>query len=126
MGVIREWFERVQLSVGDACVTAEMVEKAMRLAYTWKDCFVTTMNELRQSDLVEHTIQIEPGAVPFRLRQPKYTPAERAFAARIFSQMEIAMLISVGISAWGAHSRFPLKKSGEPRATNQVIRVGYD
>ena len=83
IGVIREWFEKVQLSAGDACITSEMEEKAMRLAYTWKDYFVMTMNELRQSDLVEHTIQLEPGAVPYRLRQPKYTPAERAFAARI-------------------------------------------
>ncbi|KAI0392083.1 hypothetical protein F5Y17DRAFT_460223 [Xylariaceae sp. FL0594] len=54
----------------------------------YQDCFVTCPNDLRTTDLVEHEIVIKEGFKPFRLRQPYYSPVERAFAQRIFPQMK--------------------------------------
>ncbi|RYC63902.1 hypothetical protein CHU98_g2314 [Xylaria longipes] len=121
MATIDEWIRSVQIKMGDGCKNEQEVEMAKRLAYTWKDCFVTTLNELRVTDLVQHDIVMEPGFRPFRLRQPSYNPVEREFAHRIFPQMEAAGLLVRGISPYGAHSRFPHKSSGELRVGDHVV-----
>lgn len=120
---IRNWFEQIGIDKGNACVTQEQADLAMRLAYTWRDCFVTSLNGIKCTDLVQHDIVIEEGAVPYRLRQPRYTPKEREFAIRIFPQMELADLIEMGIAEWGAHTRFPPKKSGDLRVAQDYRPV---
>lgn len=34
------------IDIESACVTPEQTDRAMRLAYTWRDCFVTSLNEI--------------------------------------------------------------------------------
>ncbi|KAI2618096.1 hypothetical protein GGR54DRAFT_606028 [Hypoxylon sp. NC1633] len=113
--IIDEWFDRSGLRSGDAVQTLEQQNKAKCLCYTWKDCFVMTLNDLWATDLVEHTIDVEEGSIPFRLKQPFYSADERKFASRLFPQMESAGLIYPGISPWGAYAQFPIKKSGDRR-----------
>ncbi len=46
------------------------------------------MEDIVATDLVEHRVVLTPGAKPYRLRQPKYTLAERKFARQIFPRLE--------------------------------------
>lgn len=88
----------------------ERIRAAKRLAYTWKDCFVRSVRDIKTTNLFKHSIDLEPNARPFRGTLPKYTQAEREFTDQIFPEIEDAGIIMRGSSPCGARKRFPPKK----------------
>ncbi|KAI1457732.1 hypothetical protein F4805DRAFT_427133 [Annulohypoxylon moriforme] len=42
------------------------------------------LEDIQATDLIEHSIMVDPNIKPHRLRQPRYTPDERNFANRVF------------------------------------------
>lgn len=82
------------------------------MLYTWKDVFAENLREIRPTDLIEHTIDLKPGATPVKGRVPLYTPWERKFAAKIFPELEQAGIIRRMSSEWGARTKFLPKKKG--------------
>jgi len=64
-------------------MTPEQIFQAKRLCYTWRDCFATSIKEIKATDLIEHSIDLESDAKPVRGTLPKYTPQEREFANKI-------------------------------------------
>lgn len=121
--LIDEWFEKSGIDAGLKCESEEQLKMARRLAYTWKDCFAFSLQDVRVTDLVEHSIELEQGAKPFRLRQPRYTPDEVAFASRLLPRMEAAEFCGPGVSEWAAHTRYPPKKNGSRRFVCNYIPV---
>ena len=93
----------------------------MRLAYTWRDCFAKTVRDIKATDLIEHSIDLEPHARPIKGTLPKYTPQEREFANRIFPELEDAGIIVRRSSPWGARTKFPPKKKG-----SELLRVVHN
>lgn len=112
---IERWFEMSGIDPGRKCMTDGQLDKAKRLAYTWKDVFAFGLRDVRLTDLVTHSIELEPGSRPFRMRQPKYSQDEVAFAQRLHPAMEAAGFIVPGMSEWGAYTRYPPKKNGDHR-----------
>lgn len=49
----------IGVDAGSACVTPEQIYRAMRLAYTWRDCFVTSLNEIGEASRIVRHSQIE-------------------------------------------------------------------
>lgn len=113
--VVDRWFEESGIDAG-AMATSECNRNlAKRLAYTWKDAFAFKMTDIVATDLITHCIDVEPGSRPFRMRQPRYTEDEIAFASRLHPRMEEAGWIVPGYSKWGAYSQYPPKKSPSDR-----------
>lgn len=112
--VIAEWFEKSQIHLGVQADTPEKRLEAKRLFYTWRDCFAENIRDIRATDLIEHSIDLKPGAHPVRGKIPRYNAAERAFANEIFPLMEDAGVIVRRSSEWGAGTKFPPKKKGSP------------
>jgi len=106
------WVESSKITVGSIADTAERREYAKRILFTWKDCFITKLSELRATDLIEHTIVIQGDPTPPKTRLGKYTPLEIAFADKMFPSMIEAGILSPGISEWGARTQFVPKKPG--------------
>ena len=112
---VRQWFESSGITIGPIAATDQQREAAQRLFYTWKDCFAVTMRDVKPTDLIHHSIDLIPNAIPVYHKIGKYTPAERAFAATIFPEMEEAGIIVRAASDWGARTRFPPKKKGSDK-----------
>lgn len=70
------------------------------------------MSDVKATDLIEHSIELEPNVKPIRGTIPKYTPQEREFANRIFPELEDAGIIARRSSPSGVRTRFPPKKKG--------------
>ena len=66
MEEVNVWFESSAVTIGPKADTPERVEKARRLVYTFKDCFATTIGEIKATDLLEHSIDLEDGAKPVK------------------------------------------------------------
>ena len=112
MDEINVWFEASGITIGPKADTPERIERARRLVYTYKDCFATTIREIKATDLIEHSIDLEEGARPVKGTLPKYTQEEREFANQIFPELEDAGIIIRCSSEWGARTKFPSKKKG--------------
>lgn len=111
-GLIDQWFDESEITVGPVADTLERRDLVKRLLYTWKDCFAKTMRDIHPTDLIHHSIDLTPDAKPVYQSIKRYTPKERAFAAKIFPEMEAAGIITRAASDWGARSQFPPKKKG--------------
>lgn len=61
---------------------------AKRLFFTWRNCFAKNIRDIQAIDLIEHSINLRPGAHPVREKLLYYTAVERAFANEIFSLIE--------------------------------------
>ncbi|KAI9831097.1 MAG: hypothetical protein M1826_003995 [Phylliscum demangeonii] len=61
--------------------------------YPRKDCFVTSMREVKSTDLIEHCINLEPYARPVYAKQMRYTRKENEYSSQVFPQMEEAGII---------------------------------
>jgi len=109
--LIDDWFSKSSITLGDMLSPTQR-EQASRLLYTWRDAFATGMEEVSPTDLIEHAIDLFPGAVPVIGKRHKYSKKERDFAAQIFPQMEEAGIIYRGVSPWGAVTLFPPRKKG--------------
>lgn len=66
------------------------------------------------TDLIEHSVDLKPGAYPVREKVPRYTAAERAFANEIFSLMEDGGVTVRRSSERGAKTKFPSNKKRSP------------
>ena len=86
--------------------------------YTWRDCFATSLRDVKATDLIEYSIDLEREAQPIRGTLPKYTVQEREFANKIFPELEDAGIIARRSSPWGARTKFPPKKKG-----SELLRV---
>lgn len=123
--MVDDWFNKSGITIGPMADTPERQALVRRLCYTWHDCFVESLNDIRSTDLVEHSIVVDESIKPFRLKQPRYTPDERKFANRVYPQMERVGLIYPGLDKWGAYSQFPLKKNGDRRIVQNYRPVNF-
>jgi len=89
---ITEWYQSTALRLGRG-LTPSQQAKAKRMLYTWRDVFETDLLRIRQTDLVEHAIILEPGAKAYCARIPLYTEEEIAFCKRLLPKMKEAGLI---------------------------------
>jgi len=110
--VINEWFELSKITIGPKADTPARIEETKRLLYTWRECFAESVRDIKATDIIEHSIDLEPNAKPVKGTLPKYTAQEREFANTIFPAMEDAGIIVRRSSAWGARTKFPPKKKG--------------
>lgn len=81
------------------------------------------MRDIHPTDLIHHSIDLTPDAKPVYQSIKRYTPKERAFAAKIFPEMEAAEIITRAASDWGARSQFPPKYSINPKALRNQLRL---
>ena len=105
-----DWFNESEIPVGPVADTLERMNLAGRLLYAWRDCFAKTMRDIKPTDLIHHSIDLASHAKPVYQTIKRCTPKERAFAAKIFPEMESAGIITRAASDWGARSQFPPKK----------------
>lgn len=70
------------------------------------------MLDIKPFVLIHHSIDLTADAKSVYQPIKRYTPKERAFAAKIFPEMEAAEFIMRAASDWGARSQFPPKKEG--------------
>ena len=56
LGVIEAWFSISELTIGELAHTPEKLGRAKCSLYTWKNCFATSIRNIKQTDLIEHTI----------------------------------------------------------------------
>lgn len=119
--IIDEWFNKSGIAIGRYADTAERVVMAKRLAYTYRDCFATTIRDVKATDIIEHSIDLISEAKPVRGTLPKYTPTEREFANKIFPDLEDAGVIARRSSLWGARTKLPPKKKG-----SHLLRVVHN
>ena len=84
--------------------------RSKRLLYTWQKCFAKTLQDVKSTDLIKHSINLKPNACPSYSKIPRYTKKKRQFCNRIFPKIEKAGIIIRASSNWGCQSRFFLKK----------------
>lgn len=109
---IDAWFSQSEITIGAIANSQELIDAAKRLMYTWRDCFVKSMREVKPTDLIEHSIDLTCDAKPVYASIKRYTPKEKEFAAKVFPEMEEAGIIMRAASDWGARTQFPPKKKG--------------
>ena len=44
--------------------------------YTWRECFPTSVKDVKRTDIIEHSIDMEPHGYSVMGALPKYTPQE--------------------------------------------------
>lgn len=110
--VVNEWFELSRITIGAKADTPARIDKIKRLLYTWKECFAESIRDIKATDIIEHSIDLESDARPVKGTLPKYTAQERDFVNTIFPAMEDAGIIVRRSSPWGARTKFPPKKKG--------------
>ncbi|KAI9789411.1 MAG: hypothetical protein M1816_006071 [Peltula sp. TS41687] len=59
---VHEWFEASAIDLGAIVETEHQRERAERLFYTWRGCFVNHMRDVKATDLIEHAIDILPNS----------------------------------------------------------------
>ncbi|KAF5855627.1 hypothetical protein ETB97_008862 [Aspergillus alliaceus] len=103
--IVDEWFNGSNITIGPAADTEERVRQAKRLFYMWKDCFARTCHDIKATDMVEHPIDLMPGATPSKSKCPRYTHHEREFANKILPEMEEAGVIGRMATDRGARTK---------------------
>ena len=82
------------------------------MLYIWQECFAKTLRDIKPTNLIEHSIDLEPNARPSYSKIPCYTEKERQFCDRIFPEIKEAGIMTRASSDWRCRSRFPPKKNG--------------
>ena len=113
--VCDEWVRLKGVSIYEG-LSPEKKQVANRLVYTWRDVFESDLLKIRTTDLIEHAIDLKPGAEPARAKTPLYTEAELRFANKLIPKMEQSGLILRCDSIWVARTKFPPKPN---RPANQ-------
>lgn len=85
--IINDWFNQTELTIGDMADTPQRRDAVKRLLYTWRDCFVRSVRDIKATDLIEHSIDLAPGAKPVKAKMKRYSQREREFAAKAFPDM---------------------------------------
>jgi len=122
---VESWFSSTALRLGKN-LDKRQPAKAKRLLYTWRDVFETDLLRIRKTDLSEHAIVLNTGAVPYRGRIRLYTEEEIAFCRRLLSKMEEAGLIFRCDSEWGARTKFPLKLRADTLPQDSRLRMVHN
>ncbi len=91
------------------------------MLYTQKDCFTTTVREIKITDLIEYSINLLPNIKLVKSTLLRYTAEEREFTNYIFPKLKDARIIIRRSSPQGHRTKFPLKKKGSP-----LLRVVYN
>lgn len=91
------------------------------MLYTQKDCFTTTVREIKTTDLIEYSIDLLPNIKLVKSTLLRYTVEEREFANRIFPKLKDTRIIIRRSSPQGYRTKFPPKKKGSP-----LLRVVYN
>lgn len=82
--MVDDWFNKSGITIGLMADTPERQALVKRLCYTWHDCFVESLNDIRSTDLVEHFIVVDESVKPFRLKQFRYTFDEKKFVNKVY------------------------------------------
>jgi hypothetical protein len=121
--IINSWFQTCDIHLFDG-LSADGSARARRLLYTWREVFEADMLKIKRTDLIEHCIELTPGAAPIKSKIPLYTEEERAFCNKLLPKMEQAGLIFRCDSEWGARTKFPRKPhSPELRMVHNYISL---
>jgi len=123
MEVIDAWVKSSGVKIGDVAHAEGERDRVARLLYTWRDCFVTSISEIKMTDLVMHEIPLKPGTKPHRGKMPLYTLQEKKFMQEVLPMMEKAGIIVRCESPWAATTKFPPKKNGSFRMVHVYCRL---
>jgi hypothetical protein len=107
---VDEWFNVSSIIIEFVAKTSKQKAKARRLFYTWRDCFVMKMTNIKITDLMKHSIELKSEFRSMKNKIFKYTSKEREFANQIFFQMKKADIITRMNSDWSARIKFSSKK----------------
>ena len=77
---IDDWFYNIGIQLGDMITTEQQRRDVRRLCYTYKDAFVSSLNDIKPTSLVTHHIELDPSIPPPR-RAPviRYSKDKRDF-----------------------------------------------
>ena len=67
-----EWVRKSGMTIYEG-LSQEERDAATRLVYTWRNVFVGDLPKIKTTDLLEHGIDLIPGAVPERSKTPLYS-----------------------------------------------------
>lgn len=125
MEKVEAWFQDSGITIGSMADTPEKVVMSKCMLYTWRECFAKSVRDIKPTDLIEHSIDLEAHARPIKTSLPRYTAEEREFANRIFPELEDAGIIVRRSSPWGHRTKFPPKKKDSPllRVVHNFIPV---
>ena len=110
--IIDDWVQLSGITIGPLADTLERRAKANRLIYTYRKAFVTDLRDVYPTDIIEHTIDLKPNAVPKVAKGRLYTAKERDYSNKTFPAMVEADILFRMSSEWGAATLFPPKKKG--------------
>lgn len=100
------WFTNSGITLGPVATTPDQRMLVMKLCYTYQECFVNKIEDIRTTDLIQHYILTKPDALPVKQKPRRYGRREQEAAREIFPQMERIALITRGMSPWGANIVF--------------------
>jgi hypothetical protein len=108
--VVHKWFNVSNIIIESITKTSKQKTKTRRLFYTWRDCFVTKMMNIKIINFIKHFIKLKSKFKSMKKKIFKYTSKERKFANQIFSQMKKADIIIRMNSDWSVWINFSSKK----------------
>jgi hypothetical protein len=107
---IEEWFNVSSIIIKFMIKTSNQKKKTKRLFYTWRDCFVMKMTNIKIIDLIKHLIILKAKIKSIKDKISKYTFKEKEFANQIFSQLKKTDIIIRMNNDWNARIKFLSKK----------------
>jgi hypothetical protein len=93
----------------------------MRLFFTYKDIFEDDICKIKWTDLIEHAIDLVPGAIPRRAKLSLWSTNERKFADELIPWMEEAGLIDHFDGPWGRRAKFPMRCPSKPEKGPRMV-----
>jgi hypothetical protein len=118
--VIGRWFEESGICLFEG-LSDSQVQEARRILYTWRDVFEDDICKIRRTDLIEHAIDLVPGARPFRAKTPLWSDREMKFAEKLLPQMEQAGVICRFDGPWGHRTKFPPRSASHPEKGLRMV-----
>ncbi|RDI83557.1 hypothetical protein Vi05172_g6513 [Venturia inaequalis] len=118
-----EWFTKFPDIIGELADTAEKMDRARSLIWTWRHLFITDVRDMPATDLIIHRIPTYEGAVP-RIAKPKlYTAEEEDWERKNFSKLEEAGIITRTNSPWSARTKYPRRQNGTLRMVHNFVPI---
>lgn len=71
--IINEWFDNSGITIDSMADTLEKKNLSKPLLYTWQDCFLKSLRDVKPTNLIEHSIDLKPNACLSYLKIPGYT-----------------------------------------------------
>ncbi len=104
--IVNKWFNVSDIIIESVAKTSEQQAKVRRLFYTWRDCFVMKMIDIKITNLIEHFIVLKSRFKFVKEKIFRYISKKREFANQIFSQMKEADIITRMNNDWDARIKF--------------------